>query len=106
MEPWLDDIVTAFCNLGGTAKYADLYAEIERIRPGPLPSNWRSTVRERIERHSSDSRAGLQAGEADLFYSVGGIGSGHWGLRGHSAHTPVAPETAPPTEPNRVRVEV
>jgi hypothetical protein len=89
MATWLDDILTAFGNLGGTARYPDLYVEIRRLRTASLPRNdWTPTVRERIERHSSDSIAGPARGSSDdLFYKVG---RGQWGLRGHLARTPIA----------------
>jgi hypothetical protein len=106
MATWLDDILTAFGNLGGTARYRDLYDEIERIRTAPLAANWQATVRERIERHSSESTAGKHAEAPDLFYSVGGIRSGHWGLRGYSAHTPIPADASDPTVSGRVRTEV
>lgn len=104
MATWLDDILTAFSNLGGNAKYADLYAEIERIRSGPLAPNWDATVRERIERHSSDSEVGPPSGSpVDLFFKVG---TGHWGIRTFSTRTPIAADTAEVTPPNRVHTDV
>lgn len=36
-------------------------------------------IRKNIEDHSSDSMN--YKGKEDIFYSVGGIGSGEWGLR-------------------------
>jgi hypothetical protein len=84
---WLEDIVTAMENLGGSARYPVLYDEIERIRPN-LPPTWQSGVRRDIERHSSDSEA--FEGRRDVFFTVEGIGSGFWGLRSYIRDTPLA----------------
>jgi hypothetical protein len=78
---WADWICKAMRNLGGTATYDELYAELRRIRPPPFSADWKATVRQTVERHSSDSE-NYREGNENLFYSVGGIGSGHWGLRG------------------------
>ena len=67
-------------NLGGDSSYYGLYNEIMRIRPDPFPPSWKAIVRRTIETHSSDSE-NFHEGNADLFYSVSGIGSGEWGLR-------------------------
>jgi hypothetical protein len=85
MATWLEDVVEALSNLGGTARYVDLYDEIERVRTEPLGPNWQAAVRASIEIHSSDSKA---FNGSDIFYSVDGIGKGRWGLRGYSIHTP------------------
>ena len=77
---WCDWIVEAFRNLGGAAYLDQLYVHLQRIRPGPLTPEWKATVRGTIERHSSSS-ANYRAGQPDLFYVIGGKGSGHWGLR-------------------------
>lgn len=87
MATWDEDIVTALQNLGGSASYDDLYAEIEKIRPA-LPESWKAVVRRRVQDLSSDS-AGFKGGE-DLFFSVEGLGSGVWGLRSKLAETPKA----------------
>jgi hypothetical protein len=31
-NPWLEDIVTALENLGGSASYRELYEEVRRLR--------------------------------------------------------------------------
>ncbi|GIZ13340.1 HNH endonuclease [Pseudomonas sp. NCCP-436] len=87
MSSWDEDIIKAFKNLGGSASYDSLYAEIERIRTG-LPSTWKSVVRRRIQDLSSDS-AGFKEGR-DLFFSVEGLGAGVWGLRSYLEETPKA----------------
>lgn len=79
---WLEDITTALQNLGGIAKYADLYAEIENVREAALPAAWQEIVRRTIQNHSSDSRAYTRNNsERDLFFAAEGIGKGIWGLR-------------------------
>ena len=78
MKPWKDDIAAALTVLGGRGSLADIYASLTHIR-APLSGHWRATVRGTLERNSSDSEN--YRGGDDLFYSVGGIGSGEWGLR-------------------------
>jgi hypothetical protein len=87
MSSWDEDIIKAFENLGGSASYDSLYAEIERIRSS-LPNTWKSVVRRRIQDLSSDS-AGFKDGK-DLFFSVEGLGAGVWGLRSYLEETPKA----------------
>lgn len=76
---WPDEIVQAFIELGGEATYQKLYDYIEENTERDLPASWKEIIRARIEERSSDSSA--FKGQEDLFYSVGGIGSGRWGLR-------------------------
>jgi hypothetical protein len=87
MASWDEDIVTAFQNLGGSASYDGLYAEIARIRPA-RPTSWKDVVRRRVQDLSSDS-AGFKGGK-DLFFSVQGLGGGVWGLRSKLIETPKA----------------
>jgi hypothetical protein len=53
---WVQDIVSALENLGGTAHYGDLYEEVSKIRGGELPRSWQAIIRQSVESHSSDSR--------------------------------------------------
>jgi hypothetical protein len=101
-RPWIQDIVSAFENLGGTAHYGDLYEEVSRIRTSELPRSWQAIIRQSVESHSSHSR---NFRGNDLFYSVGGLGSGHWGLRGRVLRTPRAADLGEPQEARRRRVE-
>jgi hypothetical protein len=87
MAKWLEPIVQAMANLGGSAHYSDLYAEIERISTGPFSDNWKAAIRQTIEFHSSDS---IVFKGIDIFYSVEGKGKGKWGLRGFLMATPDA----------------
>lgn len=89
---WLDIIVHIMEDIGGLAKYEDLYAKIEATYPSRLTSAWKATVRRTIEDHSSDSN---NFRGKDVFYSVGGLGSGTWGLRNFNpdiSPTPIAPD--------------
>jgi Protein NO VEIN, C-terminal len=86
MATWVNDVIQSLQNLGGVAKYADLYKEVGRLRPGPLPASYEAIIRRTVEQHSSDSDA---FSGRDLFYSVHGKGKGVWGLR-------AAPLPAPP----------
>jgi hypothetical protein len=100
---WVQDIISAFENLGGTARYRELYEEVSRIRGGELPESWQAIIRQSVESHSSHSR---NFKGNDLFYSVGGIGSGHWGLRERVLHTPHAIDLEVPREEiKRSRIE-
>lgn len=80
--PMLDDIINAMNELGGHCYYKDLYETIKKNNPNCLinyanEKNWRASVRAAIERCSKDSQIFQQK---HLFYSVEGIGKGHWGL--------------------------
>jgi hypothetical protein len=97
---WVQDIVSAFENLGGKARYGELYEEVSRIRSSSLPQSWQAIVRQSVESHSSDSQ--VFKGD-DLFYSVEGIGSGHWGLRDYLLHTPHAIDLEEPQEAQKTK---
>lgn len=93
---WLEDIEIALRNLGGTARYADLYAEIANTREAELSPAWQEIVRRTIQNHSSDSRAFNGNGNGqDLFFAVEGIGKGIWGLREMAEATPRSSEIPP-----------
>src|SRR5262245_23392492 len=85
MPTWLEDISTAYSNLGGAASYDALYREVQRIRPGPLPGSWQAIIRAVVEDNSSDS---ARFKGNDLFFSVHGLGEGVWGLRALMPGTP------------------
>lgn len=77
-ETWLESIIQAFKNLGGEAKYDELYPEIKKIRllnGINLTSQWKASVRRTIEDHSSDSN---NFRSDDVFRK---LGYGYWGLR-------------------------
>lgn len=96
MNTWLEDITTALRYLGGTAKYADLYAEIENSREAELPPAWQEIVRRTIQNHSSDSRAFTgNSSSQDLFFAAEGIGKGIWGLREMAEATTRSSEIPP-----------
>jgi hypothetical protein len=78
-KTWVDYITEAYRNLGGDADYDGLYRELGRLKGKPLTSAQQATVRKEIERKSRDSDNYDET--ADLFRSIGGIGSGHWGLK-------------------------
>ena len=80
MPRWIDDIVQAMQNLGGQAKYEELYEEVRKVRSQPLTKEWEATVRGTVENHSSDSD-NYQDARTDYFRSVYGKGKGVWALR-------------------------
>lgn len=75
---WKDEIIKGLQALGGQSNYQDLYAYIEKHTSMSLTKEWKASVRNAMETFSSDSKN--YNGTEDLFYSVGGIGSGVWGL--------------------------
>jgi hypothetical protein len=75
---WLDEIIQAFRACGGTASLHEIYDLIAQTTQRSLAPSWQSIVRGTIEDHSSD--AAFRRGR-DIFYSVGGKGSGYWGVR-------------------------
>lgn len=75
-----EKIVDALKKLGGHAYLKDIYEVFEDISRGePLPKSYKAIIRATLEHNSSDST--VYDGQEDLFYSVDGIGNGHWGLR-------------------------
>ena len=81
-KTWVEWIIQAFNELGGKAVYDVLYDRIRDIRTEPFSREWKATVRRTIETHSSDSD-NYRENSTDFFYSVGGKGSGYWGIRSH-----------------------
>lgn len=77
---WVEDIIGALQQLGGTATYEDLYPRIKLIREskghtwGPQSD---AVVRGRIQENSSQTKSFKGK---DIFYSVNGLGNGAWGL--------------------------
>ena len=94
---WVQDIVQAMTNLGGSARYGDLYDEVYRIRGGDVPRTYENVIRRTIQTHSSDSDG---FGGTDLFYSVDGIRGGHWGLREQIRRTPTSIDLSDPEAPH------
>lgn len=90
---WLKKIIEAMRELGGHANYSDLYKII--LGRNQIPGlnnkkNPKAQIRGTIESFSSDSDVFMKAkkavgGNEDIFYSVEGKGSGHWGLRNFTA---------------------
>lgn len=84
-KTWKDDIIDSFKRLGGDAIYADLYADIEKHskRDLSLLKDYKAQIRGAIESSSSDSEVfkGVAGDDNDIFFSISGLGNGHWGLR-------------------------
>lgn len=77
---WRQDIMAALEELGGDATNAALYTQLGLRRGRPLSDEDKISVRAAIRNYSSDSESWTSK-RPDIFYSVGGKGSGHWGLR-------------------------
>ncbi len=78
-RPWIDEIIDVLKELGGDGYYEDIYDRIYDRKRMNFIGKWEASVRDAIERNSSDSEK--HTGKRDVFYSVDGIGKGHWGLR-------------------------
>ncbi|MBR5246521.1 MAG: HNH endonuclease [Clostridia bacterium] len=72
--------IEALKQLGGHAYLSDIYEAFENLNDNEiLPKSYKAIIRATLEHNSSDSF--VFNGKEDLFYSVDGIGNGHWGLR-------------------------
>lgn len=78
MSTWRDEVKKALINLGGEAALKDIYKEVERITNKDITATYTASIREALERNSSNSEA--FKGKEDLFYSKG-IRTGIWGIR-------------------------
>ena len=80
---WLEIAYQALINLNGRGQLNSIYEEVFRIAPDKCNGNksWKSAVRDRIQKHSSDSKTFKRTNQ-DLFISLEGIGQGQWGIRG------------------------
>jgi putative restriction endonuclease len=82
---WLDEVIDALKDLGGHGTLHDITERIvERdIMDFSVNPFFKETIRGTIYNHTSDGAyyKGEVGGKRDVFYSVAGIGKGHWGLR-------------------------
>ena len=90
MSKWVPYIVKALKNLGGEARYKDIYNEFEKVvsetdnlelgtktyRGKPV---WHGVLRREIQQHSSYSDA-YKPTNKDIFFPSKGIGKGVWAL--------------------------
>lgn len=74
-------IIEALKQLNGHAYLRDIYQKFIEIYDGTLAQNWEANIRATIEDNSSSSKRYKHAD--DLFYSVEGMGNGHWGLKNY-----------------------
>ncbi len=77
---WLEDLIEVYNELGGKARYEEVY-ELTRTKRLAKGASWtpasRATIRRTVEDHAASS-ANFR-GKA-VFYSVNGHGLGTWGL--------------------------
>ncbi len=78
-------IIDSIIDLGGESDYPTLYVEVKKHNKFKAENfasneNMEGTIRKIIQEHSSDSKT-YNPQNPDIFYSVGGIRSGIWGLR-------------------------
>ena len=76
----LENVIEALNSIGGKGNYSEIYEAFGNITNQEMTVNKKASVRSVIERNSSDSNA-FEGN--DIFYSVGGKGSGVWGLRNY-----------------------
>lgn len=74
-------IIEALKQLNGHAYLKDIYQKFIEIYDGTFAQNWKANIRATIEDNSSSSKRYKHAD--DLFYSVEGMGNGHWGLKNY-----------------------
>lgn len=75
---WHERIYEVIKQLGGEATLKDIYEAVEKSDV-LLTSAYQNTIRDSIQRNSSDSAR--YNGKRDWFYSVNGKGEGIWGIR-------------------------
>ncbi|MCL2056848.1 MAG: HNH endonuclease [Oscillospiraceae bacterium] len=76
------EVIAALRILGGQGHLKDIYdviIERNKLEAINTKKHWRGDVRANLQRYSSDSKNYL--GKEDIFYSVGGLGGGIWGIR-------------------------
>jgi len=73
------DIIDAIRQLGGKAKYNDIYKMYEQLAHKKLTYGQKAGIRKNIEIHSSDSKNYRENNE-DIFYALEGLGKGIWAL--------------------------
>ena len=73
-----DTLIEIFNDLGGCAYLFEVYREYHDRFSGKVTKQYQASIRRVIETYSKDSKN--FNGIEDIFYSVAGIGSGHWGL--------------------------
>lgn len=103
---WWRSVETALSNLGGSASLKRIYDEVRTVRErqnDTLPRSFEAIVRRELEYNSSDSTNWKQ--RRNLFYSVDGIGAGHWGLRSSLQSAPIAHDLGS-VAPERAEVSI
>lgn len=78
---WVNSIVKAMTELGGKARYDDLYQQVAKVRKKeglPLNDTYKATIRGIVEAFSSDSDVWKKHPGPDIFRK---LGTGYWGLR-------------------------
>ena len=79
-DSWKAEVVNALESCGGEAHLIDIYTYIKENSSRTLPETWKSTIRNTLQRYSSDTKA--YAGGEDLFEHVD---IGRWGLKNFKA---------------------
>jgi hypothetical protein len=103
MAIWREDVKSALESIGGQGSLNEIYEAVRTVRKEPLPRTWKDIIRRELEYNSSDSDSYQQ--RFDLFYSVGGLGEGMWGLRTDEPTTPIASDLGD-VSPGRVETKV
>ncbi len=83
---WVNSIVKAMTELGGKARYDDLYQQVAKVRKKEgllLNDSYKATIRGTVEAFSSDSDVWKKRPGPDIFRK---LGTGYWGLRNPEKH--------------------
>lgn len=78
MITWKDAVIHALEQLNGHAYLNEIYQKVVELGEKELSRTYQATIRATLERFSEDST--IFNGEENCFYSVDGLGMGHWGL--------------------------
>ncbi len=79
MNTWIEDIVNAMMEVGGVAHLSEIYEYIKRNTERTAKVAWQQNTRQRIYDNSTD--ASQYKGPEDIFFVVGELRSGIWGVR-------------------------
>ena len=79
MTTWVEDIVKAIMEVGGVAHLSEIYEYIKQNTTRNAKVAWKQNTRQRIYDNSTD--ASQYKGPEDIFYLVGKLRSGIWGVR-------------------------
>lgn len=78
---WIDEVTEVLAELGGHATLSDITKKVIERAKVDVQKNKNIDARIRATLYENSSDSTYHTSKYDLFYSVEGIGKGHWGLR-------------------------